>query len=178
MTSLPVAAPIVQERPDNPPLVLTGLIGRSQMLALFEQLDRDSDIQARFLDNPAEVLAAEIGLDPATQKVSADNALLVALLRSPDLRAWVRDIWPGLEPSELTVSSDGDSFGDTTAHASVSSSTNISSSMSTDTSASVSTSSTFTTGGVSGKPSSGIDPATLRLTISQIVACMRRANSS
>jgi hypothetical protein len=38
-------APIAQERQDNPPLVLTGLIGRSQMLALFEQLDRDSEFR-------------------------------------------------------------------------------------------------------------------------------------
>jgi hypothetical protein len=150
------------------------------MLALFEQLDRDSEIQARFLDNPAEVLAAETDLDPAAQKVSADNALLVALLRSPDMRAWVRDTWPGLESSKLTVSSDSDSFGATITHASVSTSTStsISSSTSTDTSASTSTSSTFATDGVSGKPSSGIDPATLRLMISQIVSRTRRTDSS
>ncbi|MGB6162031.1 MAG: hypothetical protein WBF75_05590 [Pseudonocardiaceae bacterium] len=169
MISLPIATvPVAPARPDDSPLVLTGLIGRSQMLALFEQIERDSDIQTRFLDDPAEVLAAETGLNPATQRASADNALLVALLRSPDLRAWVRDTWLGPESPELM---------DTVASAITSTSVNISSSTSTDTVACASTSTTFTTGGVSGKSSSGIDPTMLRLTISQIMSCAHRAGS-
>lgn len=169
MTSLPIAmVPVTPARRDYSPLVLTGLIERSQMLALFEQLDRDSDIQTRFLDDPAEVLAAETGLDPTMQRVSADNALLIALLRSPDLRAWVQATWRGPDSPELM---------DTVASASVSTSTNISSSTSTSTSASVSTSTTFTTGGVSVKSSSGIDPIMLRLTIRQIMSCAHRAGS-
>jgi hypothetical protein len=167
VTNLPIAmVPVTSAHPDDSPLVLTDLIGRSQMLALFEQLDRNSDIQTRFLDDPAEVLAAETGLDPATQKASADNALLVALLRSSDLLAWVLNTWRGTESSELMA---------TMSSMHTHTSTNISSSTSTSASMSMSMSTTFATAGVSGKSSSGIDPAMLRLTISQIMLRAHRA---
>jgi hypothetical protein len=60
------------------------------MLALFRRLGSDSDLQMRFLDCPAEVLAAETGVDVASQKVSADNELLVALLLALRPRPRVR----------------------------------------------------------------------------------------
>jgi hypothetical protein len=147
--------------PTSPPLVLDDAIARPDLLALFHDLAADPAAEARFLDDPAAVLAAEVGWAPAGQRVSAGNTALVAALRSPGTRTLLRGASaPMSSGPQATISS---------ASASVSSSATFSSSTVTSASASVSTSTTFTTGGVTDPCPAGADPAVLRLRVHELL---------
>ncbi|WP_433171731.1 hypothetical protein [Actinoallomurus sp. CA-150999] len=155
--------------PSAKPLVLTGSITRMDVLRLFRQLAADPDAEARFLDDPAATLAQEAGWNPTRQRSSSANALLVGALRSPRLRALLRD------PRLASADAMDDAGRATISHASasVSSSVSFSSHTSTSSSASVSTSTTFTTGGVGCDSEPAIDPAGLRFGIRGFLARVR-----
>ncbi|POM26213.1 hypothetical protein BTM25_06020 [Actinomadura rubteroloni] len=123
------------------PLVLNS-ITRADLLALFRGLADDPGREARFLDDPAAVLAAELGWDRA-QRTSAGNARLVAALRSPERRA------------ELRASSGGVPEA-TAASYSVTGST-------ARTASSAGATANFSTGGVARDDGPRLDPAALRL---------------
>ncbi|MFC0040605.1 hypothetical protein [Actinomadura rayongensis] len=121
------------------PLVLNS-ITRADLIALFARLAADPAREARFLDDPAAVLAAELGWDRA-QRTSTGNARFVAALRSPGRRA---DLRTADVPEATTVHSV--TTGSTSR---ISSSTGITA--------------TFSTRGVDCGDGPRIDPAGLRL---------------
>jgi hypothetical protein len=149
------------------PLVLTDLVERDLLLDLFGGLESDAELRDRFLDDPVSVLAAQIGLDPARQERSADNALLVELLRSPEMLSWIRDNWYG-RGADAT-----DDFGSTVTSASVSSSSSSSFGSGISSSSGVSSSTSTTFGGHDAEPTDAVDAAVLRLGIARILASLR-----
>ena len=155
MTSLPLSAAAPFGLPVPVPL--------DRLAELFDRLDGEEALRRQFLDDPAAVLAEEIGLNWASQHRSADNQLLVELLDRPDLGAVLHLV---------TAPAGSPDIGISISHASASTSTTFSSSSSTSVSASVSTSSTFTTGGASTAGAEAVDAARVRLRIRSIAAAV------
>jgi hypothetical protein len=158
---LPITDFLTRLGADEEPLTLTRVVRRDNVLAMFEELARRGDLQDLFLDQPDTVLARfESDLSP--QSRSADNALLVSLLRSEPGRTWLRN---ELSARPVVASAGRPRSASSFTHQNVNLVIHMSGSRQ--------TSFTFTSGGVGVDPTMGLDPAALRLGIRTIVAGMR-----